>query len=57
VANWTIFINKKHSIAHVVPKAGGFWTRIKMNGKMKNETDNMVEMVLYFQLAPYLIGV
>jgi hypothetical protein len=56
MGKYTIFINKKHTLAHIVPKGSDISTRVPIRAKLMKESDTTVEAYLYIKLVPYLVG-
>ena len=56
MGKYTIFVNKAHTLAHIVPKRTNIITRVPIHARLRKESDKVVEAYLYIRCAPYLVG-
>ena len=56
VARYTIFINKKHTLAHIIPKGDEIWVRVPIRAKkLIKESDFTVELYFQVRMGSYLL--
>ena len=58
MGKYTIFINRKHNLAHILAKGENFWMRVPIaSGKMLAvASDKDVEVYFVARLTKYLVG-
>ena len=54
VAKYTVFVNKKHTLAHLLFKEDDVLVRIPVKAKLIKEPDHVVEAYLSVRLGAYL---
>jgi len=58
MGKYTIFINKKHNLAHIVAKGENFWIRVPIMAykSLIVASDQAVEIYFVARLTKYLVG-
>lgn len=58
MGKFTIFINKRHTLAHIVAKGETFWVRVPLASAktLITASDKAVEIYFVARLSKYLVG-